>query len=74
MIFNVYKGVNIMNDKKSKVFNIAIALNIFAFYMLAFTIIFAEYFGGLFQSFIVGTVIFGTCFLIVGFYIITDKE
>ncbi len=62
-----------MNDEKSVVFNIAIAWNVFPFYVLAFTIIFSEYFGGVFQSFIVGTVIFGTCFLVVAFYIITDK-
>lgn len=59
---------------RSKIFDIAIALNILAFYMFIFTIIFAEYFGGLFQSFIVGNVIFGTCFLVVGLYIIMDKD
>ena len=59
---------------RSKIFDIAIALNILAFYMFIFTIIFAEYFGCLFQSFIVGNVIFGTCFLVVGLYIIMDKD
>jgi len=57
----------------SKVFNIAIALSVSVFYMLVFTINLADYFGGMFQSFVVGNVIFGTCFLIVGFYIVTKK-
>ena len=58
----------------SKVFNTVIALTIFTIPVSAVTIMMAAYFGGLFQSFIVATVVFGICFLITGFYTITRKE
>ena len=55
----------------SKVLNVAIALTICSFYMVAFTVNFADTFGGLVQAYMVGLEIFGACFLIVGFYIMT---
>tara|TARA_R100000781_G_C4040106_1_gene113675 strand:+ start:184 stop:369 length:186 start_codon:yes stop_codon:yes gene_type:complete len=46
---------------------------IFFSFIFGFSLITANYFGGFFQSFIVATVIFGTCFLIVAFYIIFKR-
>ena len=57
-------------NSESKIFNIAIALTIFCFFHFVFAFAFATYFGGLFQSLIISQIVFGTCFLIVAFYIL----
>jgi len=57
----------------SKILEIGIALTFFSVFHFLFAIGFATHFGGLFQSLIISNVTFGTCFLIVAFYIVTKK-
>jgi hypothetical protein len=57
----------------SKILEIGIASTFFCFFHFVFAFAFATYFGGLLQSLIISQVVFGTCFLIVAFYIVTKK-
>ena len=55
------------------ILNVLFALAFFSVFHFLFAIGFATHFGGLFQSLIISNVTFGTCFLIVAFYIIFKR-